>query len=89
MKRKHNPLVSLAALLLLITLLVAVCTGCGTTHAEAEVPNRFTFEDAGHGGELRAYVITDNETGVRYLFVDGFQCGSMTVLQPAPTEKGE
>ena len=88
MRRKHNPWVSLVALLLLVTLLVTVCTGCGVKPAEAEEPDRFTFEDAGYGRDLYAYVITDNETGVQYLFVDGSYCGSMTVLQPAPAEEG-
>lgn len=88
MNRKHNPWASLVALLLLASLLVAICTSCGVTQAEAEDPDRFTFEDEGHNSDLRAYVITDTETGVQYLFVDGYYCGSMTVLQPAPAEEG-
>jgi hypothetical protein len=70
----------------LVTLLVFVCTGCGVSPAEAEEPDRFTIDDAGHNLELRTYVITDTETGVQYLFVYGYKCGGMTVLQPAPAE---
>ena len=33
MNRKHNPWISLVALLLLVTLLVTICTGCGVTQA--------------------------------------------------------
>lgn len=88
MRRKNNPWVSLVALLLLVTLLVAVCTGCGATQAEAEEPDRFTIEEAGYKSGLIAYIITDNETGVQYLFIDGYMCGSLTVLHPAPTEEG-
>lgn len=87
MRRKHNPWVALVALLLLVTLLVTVCTGCGVKPAGAEEPDRFTFDDAGHNPKLWAYVITDNETGVQYLFVDGHYCGAVTVLQPAPAEE--
>lgn len=88
MRGKHNPWVSLVALLLLVALLVAICTGCGATEAKAEEPDRFTFDDAGHNFALEAFVITDTETGVQYLFVDGHNSGCMTVLQPAPAEEG-
>ncbi len=87
MNRKHNPWVSLVALLLLTSLLVTICTGCSVTQAEAEEPDRFAFDDAGHNPELRAYVITDTKTGVQYLFVDGYKCGGLTVLQPASAEE--
>ena len=86
MNRKHNPWVSLVALLLLVTLLVAICTGCGPVEAEAEEPARFAFDDAGRTFELWAYVITDTETGVQYLYVDGADGGGLIVLQPAPAE---
>ena len=79
---------SLVALLLLVTLLVAICTGCGATEAEAAEPDRFTVERAGVGGGADIYIITDNETGVQYLFVDSYYSGGLNVLQPAPAEEG-
>lgn len=89
MKRKHNPWVSLVALLLLVTLLVTVCTGCGTTQAEAEEePGRFTVENVFDTLTVSAYVLTDKETGVQYLYVDGGDGGGLIVLQPAPSEEG-
>lgn len=88
MNRKHNPWVSLVALLLLVTLLVAICTGCGATEAEAEEPDRLTIERAGADCGADIYIITDNETGVQYLFVDSYYSGGLTVLQPAPAEEG-
>lgn len=89
MNRKHNPWVSLVALLLLVTLLVTLCTGCGATEAEAEEPDRLTAEKVGvAGGSLYAYVITDEETGVQYLYVGTGYSGGVTVLQPAPSEEG-
>lgn len=89
MRRKHNPWVSLVALLLLVTLLVAVCTGCGTTQAEAEEePVRFAVDNSQPGYGLDLYVITDNETGEQYLFAENHRGVGLTVLQPAPAEEG-
>lgn len=87
MNRKHNPWVSLVALLLLVTLLVFICTGCGVLPAEAEEPARFTAEKVDcAGGGLYAYVITDEETGVQYLYIGSSHSAGLTVLQPAPAE---
>lgn len=82
MNRKHNPLVSLAALVLLVTILVWICAGCSSAAAAAETENghgpRFTIELAG----LNLRIITDNETGVQYLaYIQGQGVG-LTVLQP-------
>ena len=85
MKRKHNPWVSLVALLLLVTLLVTVCTSCGVTQAEAEEPYRFTVERM-YSNRMDTYIITDKETGVQYLYVSSGYGGGLTVLQPAPAE---
>ena len=81
MYRKHNPWLSLVALLLLALILVLTCTGCTlevsesgkrwvTAEAEETEPApRFTIEHV-YGNTTRYSVleiITDNETGVRYL----------------------
>ena len=87
MNRKHNPWVSLVALLLLVTLLVTVCTGCGATEAEAEEPDHFTVEFIQSERGIDLCVITDNETGVQYLVVDMYNGAGLTVLQPAPAEE--
>lgn len=34
---------------------------------------------------IKVYVITDNETGVQYLYVEGTQGSGLTVRQPAET----
>lgn len=75
MYRKHNPWVSLVALLLLALVLALTCTGCTlevsesgkrwiTAEAEETKPApRFTEEHH----TLNLAVITDNQTGVQYL----------------------
>lgn len=88
MNRKHNPWVSLVALLLLVTLLVTVCTGCTEAEAEEE-PDRFTVESAQYGIGIDLLIIRDNETGVRYLLAEVNNGGGLTVLQPAPAEEGD
>lgn len=86
MKRKHNPLVAGVSLLLLA--MVLLLTSCSTP-AKAEEPEnspRFTMEY--HKSDSVnidfIFIITDTETGVRYLYVDGCYSGGLTVLQPAP-----
>ena len=82
MNRKHNPWVALVALLLLVTLVV--CTGCaGCTEAAAEeAPSRFTIEMTQRiDGEIDILsIVLDTETGVRYLFVDGYNGVGITPL---------
>jgi hypothetical protein len=76
MYRKHNPYVSLVAILLLAVILAYACTGCAAQAESAETAPRFTVENAGNGCEI----ITDNETGVQYLYYhksyNGYKCGS-------------
>lgn len=86
MNRKHNPLVAGVALLLLAVVLL--CTSCNTP-AKAEEPEsspRFIIERQVRQelGIDFIFIITDTETGVQYIFVDGVKCGGLTVLQPAP-----
>lgn len=88
MRRKHNPWVSLVALLLLATLLVTVCVGCGVAEAEAEEPDRFTIESIQGEFGIDLCIITDNETGVQYLLAYIYNGAGLTVLQPAPAEEG-
>ena len=65
MRRKHNPLVALLALLLLALIVTWICGGCAieTAAARSETPPRFAVEYAGN----QCSIITDNETGVQYL----------------------
>lgn len=86
MNRKHNPLVAVVALLLLAVILL--CTSCSTP-AKAEEPesaSRFIIERQVRQelGINSIFIITDTETGVQYLYVDGCYSGGLTVLQPAP-----
>lgn len=80
MNQKYNPYVSLVALLLLALILVLTCTGCAV-EAEAATLSRFAIARDEYNDGLTAYVITDTETGVQYLFVDGTQCGAMVKLE--------
>lgn len=73
MKRTHNPMLSLVALVLLALILVLTCTGC-RVEAEAEETKpapRFTVEFLGNGLRL----ITDTETGVQYLAYSEYHTG--------------
>jgi hypothetical protein len=86
MRRKHNPLVALLALLLLALVLTFVLDGCAVqTEAATEKPaDRFTTKFAGNG----CTIITDNDTGVQYLYYRngaGSSGGSgLTKLEVAP-----
>lgn len=88
MNRKHNPMLSLAALILLATILVLICAGCGSEQAQAEeTPGRFTCENAEIDfSDIRIYLITDTETGQQYIAVQNIRSGGgvgMTQLLPA------
>lgn len=81
MRFKYNPWVSLLAGLVLTTIIVLLCSGCGIT-AEAEAPSRFTSEYAGSvDGSGILYIITDTETGAQYLLADVAYGGALTKLE--------
>ena len=83
MNQKHNPWVALVALLLLVTLVVCTCTGCtGCAEAAEEAPSRFTIEMTQRiVGEIdNLSIVLDTETGVRYLFADGYNGVGITPL---------
>lgn len=88
MNRKHNPMVSLAALLLLAVILALTTTGCTLEdpapmepQETAETLPRLTYErQKTEWGS--AYIITDNETGVQYLFCTSGYGGGITPLLP-------
>lgn len=91
MNRKHNALVALVALLLLTTILL--CVGCTEPAAaeEIETTARFTAEyiernNLNMVASPDTYIITDNETGVQYLWVMSGYGGGLTVLQSATEE---
>lgn len=89
MNRKHNPFVSLVALLLAAVILALTCTGCAppaAAGAEINQARRFVTEYT-QGNYIR--IITDTETGVQYLVYTDTANGSgtgITVLQPAAEE---
>lgn len=88
MNRKHNPIVALVALALLTVLLL--CAGCNSTTeaAEPETSQRFSVEAMTTNERFMwAYIITDTETGVQYLFTAKDDAGGLTVLQPATDEE--
>ena len=82
MNRKHNPMLSLAALVLLVLILVLTCTGCTVRaswgNTEDGTAPRFTVEYAGE--QIR--IITDNETGMQYLAYVHANGAGLTELIP-------
>ena len=90
MNVKKNPWVSLAALALLLCLLAVLGNGCTTIieATETKTPYRFTTEDKStQSSEI--LIITDNETGVQYLWVKRGYGAGLTTLQPGATETEE
>lgn len=84
MRRKHNPMVSLVALILLATILVWICAGCGNEIAPAEETDRFVVVTYNRVWPLDSiYIITDTETSVQYLVADGTKGIGVTQLLPA------
>lgn len=85
MNRKHNPLLSVIALVLLFVILLFSCAGCetdATAATEEKTAARFTAEYSKTDGTGACYIITDTETGVQYLyFRTGNGDGGLTVLQ--------
>lgn len=81
MNRKYNPFVSLVALLLAAVILVLTCTGCTVRaswdDAETNTAPRFTYEYVDH----RCTIITDNQTGVQYLYYASGYGGGLTKLE--------
>jgi hypothetical protein len=82
MNRKHNPWVSLVALLLLVTLLVAICTGCTISSTKTEyddpddAPKMMTVVDSTLGYAIYRH----DETGVHYFCRDGGYGRSVCVM---------
>lgn len=85
MRRKHNPYLALAALLLLALIVSWICGGCSVRADAAEKKvERFTVEYAGNC----CSIITDHETGIQYLLykeTSNYGKGvGMTKLEVAP-----
>ena len=80
MRRKHTPWVSLVALLLLVTLLVFICTGCNSTKTEYDdpddAPEMMTVVDSTLGYTIYKH----DETGVHYFCRDGGYGRSVCVM---------
>lgn len=84
MNRKHNPWLSLVALLLAAIILVLTCTGCRADAAaseptapaetETETLDRFSVVTEYHNG-INIRVITDTITGTEYIVVTSGYAG--------------
>lgn len=98
MKHKSNPWVALIALILTVVLIVCICTGCADATEAADTiekaeateaaGTRFVFESAS-STHSRTYIITDTETGVRYLYIANGYGGGLTRLEEAPGEEAD
>ena len=88
MRRKHNPLVALLALLLLALIVTWICGGCSVDDNPAPnymiEPGRFTTEETFRSGPYRGFVLTDTETGAQYLFIYNGGGIAMTKLEGKP-----
>lgn len=98
MNRKHNPMLSLAALVLLAMILL-VCTGCAPAES-TETPEPMEPTETQETTEIHPaplarfnielqlkfygdlYIITDNETGIQYLAFETGHGVGMTQLLP-------
>ena len=80
MKRK---IIVVLILLCLVVCLASCESGdeCSVVLEEPKEVHRFSYESHYMSSVLCAYIITDTETGVQYLFVDGYNAGGLTVLQ--------
>ena len=76
--------------LVVLALILLACTGCGAKEADAEELDRFALEQIEPvlGGDSRAYILTDNETGAQYLVIRAYNQLGITWLQPASAEEG-
>jgi hypothetical protein len=85
MRRKHNPYLALATLLLLALIVTWICGGCSKEICPAPYymiePGRFTLEESFRSGPYRGCVLTDTETGVQYLFIRNGGGIAMTKLE--------
>lgn len=99
MNRKNKEMakrtLQIVAGLHIIALLLLIFAGCAAGEVSAAEPgdgNRFTAvkeRAPGEGFAIYTYVITDNETGVQYLYIDNGYDGGLTVLQPGDTTAEE
>ena len=66
---------------------LVACCGSGTAEAKVEEYNRLSvIEDTevGRGGTVDStYILVDDETGVCYLYVEGIECYTITVMYDA------
>lgn len=90
MRRKHNPWISLVALLLLAVIVVFLATGCSPAQAEESdkhQKDRFKIESVEYHGAEEFKVITDTETNFQYLYVEGGEEAGMVRLDPVEVPK--
>lgn len=85
METGYTTLFIAAVLVLLLVALILVLRNAGSKDQETKTPPRFTYE------ELDEYciIITDNQTGVQYLYYDGYYAGGLTKLEDGTCEKNK
>lgn len=74
----------------IISILICVCilafslvACCGSGTAEAKVENNYRFEvirDVVITPSNETYILVDDKTGICYLFVDGYESCTVTVM---------
>ena len=74
---------------LIVTALALCLVSCFGTTTEAAEPDPAMFtllEKQQFGGHERAMVFVHNDTGVMYLFLDGYRNGGLTIMVDADGE---
>lgn len=79
MYQKNNPWLSLVALLIMALILAFTCTGCRT--AMGATSDRFTRELHSIDDVHHVTIITDTETGDRYIFYKAYDAGGLCKLE--------
>ena len=68
----------------LISFTLVACCGSNAAEAKVEEYNRLSvIEDVSFSGIDGTYILVDDETGVCYLFVDGYESCAITVMLDA------
>lgn len=77
-------ILSIIICICILAFCLVACSGSNTTEAQVEEIYRFTsIADTSTSGGDRAHIFIDHETGVCYLYVEGYECCTVTVMVDA------
>lgn len=77
-------ILSILICICILSFSLVACCGSGTAEAKVEEYNRImTIKDVEITPSNETYILVDDETGVCYLFVDGYESCTITVMYDA------